>query len=125
MTAFALSSLPMTPIGGGLAGDRDHPQDELNPVADVGPLEDSGQVGADGGHAEVQFGGDLLVAHAPQQQLDDPGLLRRQAQGLHRPAPGGLVDGERTCRCLGGARPYLGCRMGSADHGVPSGLLPN
>ena len=49
MTAFVLSSLPMTPIGGGLAGDRDHPQDELNPVADVGPLEDSGQVGADGG----------------------------------------------------------------------------
>ena len=47
------------------------------------------KVRPNGGFADPQRDGDLLVAHTSQYQLDDFGLLRREPQGFNNGPPMG------------------------------------
>lgn len=68
-------------------------KNQLNAVTHAESSENSREVGSDGGPSQSQCHRDFLVLLALQDQPDDVGLARRQAQGRYHILP--LVGTQR------------------------------
>ena len=118
MTAIVLSSLLTTPCCSQFLSHCKHLQHQANPIGGAGAVKNACEVGSHRGGRQVQFGRDLLVLLAAQNQLDDPCLLGRERKLIDDCLPDGLVQGSGRRLAFGlPAGKWLGIAGGSRKTG--------